>query len=196
MGDRTLLWEWIDGDMPYWLAFGDHFYQRAARAEEEPAGRLSVIRGVQGISCMLSCRNDTGAIAMDKTELADIYRGYIACLNSQDWSRLGQFVDDDARHNGQRIGLSGYRAMLERDFREIPDLSFNIELLVSDPPVIASRLAFDCRPKGMFLGLPVHGRRVSFTENVFYEFQNGKVWRVWSVIDKAAIEAQLQTKAS
>ncbi|CAN7440403.1 ester cyclase [Rhizobium sp. LjRoot254] len=129
---------------------------------------------------------------MDKTELADVYRGYIACLNSQDWARLGQFVDGDASHNGRRIGLPGYREMLERDFREIPDLSFNIELLVSDPPVIASRLAFDCRPKGMFLGLPVNGKRVSFAENVFYEFRGGKVWKVWSLIDKAAIEAQLQ----
>jgi predicted ester cyclase len=32
---------------------------------------------------------------------------------------------------------------------------------------------------------------VSFAENVFYEFRSGKVWQVWSVIDKAAIEAQL-----
>jgi predicted ester cyclase len=32
---------------------------------------------------------------------------------------------------------------------------------------------------------------VSFVENVFYEFRNGKIAQVWSVIDKAAIEAQL-----
>ncbi len=37
---------------------------------------------------------------MTKTELAEIYRGYIACLNSQDWTNLGQFVGDDAVHNG------------------------------------------------------------------------------------------------
>ena len=128
---------------------------------------------------------------MDRAELVEIYRGYISCLNIQDWTRLGQFVDDDASHNGRRIGLSGYQAMLERDFRDIPDLSFNIQMLVSDPPVIASQLAFDCTPKGMFLGLPVNGRQVSFTENVFYEFRGGKIWQVWSVIDKAAIEAQL-----
>ena len=28
-------------------------------------------------------------------------------------------------------------------------------------------------------------------DNVFYEFQAGKISQVWSVIDKAAIEAQL-----
>ncbi|KEA04099.1 ester cyclase [Rhizobium rhizogenes] len=128
---------------------------------------------------------------MVKTDLSDIYRGYIACLNAQDWARLEQFVDDDVSHNGQNVGISGYRQMLERDFSEIPDLRFAIQLLISDPPHIASRLEFDCRPKGTFLGLPVNGKRVSFTENVFYEFRSEKIWRVWSIVDKAAIEAQL-----
>ena len=81
--------------------------------------------------------------------------------------------------------------MLERDFYEIPDLYFNTQLLISDPPYIASRLRFDCTPKGKFLGIPVNGKKVSFTENVFYEFRGEKIENVWSVIDKAAIEALL-----
>jgi predicted ester cyclase len=81
--------------------------------------------------------------------------------------------------------------MLERDYEEIPDLRFNIEILVAEPPYVASRLAFDCAPKGSFLGLAVNGRRVRFAENVFYRFRAGKIDEVWSVIDKAAIEAQL-----
>ena len=60
-----------------------------------------------------------------------------------------------------------------------------------DAACIASRLRFDCTPGGIFLGLPVNGKRVSFAENVFYEFRNEKIDRVWSVIDKAAIEAWL-----
>src|SRR5579872_2068710 len=128
---------------------------------------------------------------MTKADLANLYRGYIACLNQQDWPRLQHFVADDASYNGRRIGLSGYRKMLERDFDEIPDLHFNIELLTADPPYIASRLAFDCTPKGRFIGLDVNGKRVSFAENVFYEFRREKISQVWSVIDKAAIETQL-----
>ncbi|ERI14094.1 putative ester cyclase [Ochrobactrum intermedium] len=123
--------------------------------------------------------------------LAEIYRDYIACLNRQDWDDLGLYVHEEAVHNGRALGLDGYRRMLEQDFEAIPDLRFNIELLVSDPPRIASRLQFDCTPKGMLLGLPVYGRRVRFAENVFYEFENTLIRRVWSVIDKAAIEAQL-----
>ena len=128
---------------------------------------------------------------MIKTNLADVYRGYIACLNKQDWPKLAQFVHDGVSYNGRRIGILGYREMLERDFYEIPDLHFDIQLLICDPPYLASRLGFHCTPKGKFLGLPVNGKRVSFTENVFYEFRGEKMEQVWSVIDKAAIEAQL-----
>jgi predicted ester cyclase len=126
-----------------------------------------------------------------KTDLSNIYRDYIACLNKQDWPNLEQFVHDEVSYNGQRIGISGYREMLERDFDQIPDLYFNVQLLISDPPYLASRLSFDCTPKRKFLGLDVDGQRVSFSENVFYQFRGEKIEQVWSAIDKAAIEAQL-----
>ena len=128
---------------------------------------------------------------MIEPDISGVYRDYIACLNSQDWPKLEQFVHHEVRYNGEPIGLSGYREMLERDFFEIPDLYFNVQLLISDPPYVACRLSFECSPKGKFLGLHVNGKRVSFTENVFYRFENGKIEEVWSVIDKAAIEAQL-----
>lgn len=127
----------------------------------------------------------------EMTDLAELYRGYISCLNRQDWPNLGRFVGDDVHYNGERIGLSGYRQMLEGYFRAIPDLNFDIELLICEPPHVASRLRFDCTPAGNLFGLPVNGKRVRFSENVFYEFCDGRIASVWSVIDKAAIEAQL-----
>lgn len=131
------------------------------------------------------------ADAMTRDEIATAYRGYIDCLNRQDWQALDRFVADDVIHNGAAFGLAGYRDMLIGDFRAIPDLSFNIAQLASDPPLVASRLAFDCTPVGTLFDLPVNGRRVQFTENVFYSYRDGRIAEVWSVIDKAAIAAQL-----
>lgn len=128
---------------------------------------------------------------MINADLSDIYREYIACLNRRDWPILGQFVHDEAIHNGRRVGLSGYLEMLKKDFDEIPDLYFNVEMLLADPPYVASRIKFDCSPKGHFLGLPVNGTRVSFAENVIYEFRREKIVQAWSVMDKAAIESQI-----
>lgn len=128
---------------------------------------------------------------MTADRLAAIYRGYIACLNAQDWPDLGRFVDDDVQRNGVRLGLAGYRALLEGDFRAIPDLRFNIAGLVVQPPHVAARLRFDCTPAGALFGLAVNGRRVSFDEHAFYEFRGGRIVQVRSVIDVAAIAAQL-----
>jgi predicted ester cyclase len=51
---------------------------------------------------------------MTEAHLAGLYRGYIACLNRQDWPNLHRFVADDARHNGRPFGLAG---RLSRDAR-------------------------------------------------------------------------------
>ncbi|WP_025856706.1 ester cyclase [Pseudomonas sp. CHM02] len=128
---------------------------------------------------------------MNRDALAMFYQGYIDCLNRQDWDQLGHFVHADVTYNAKVVGLAGYRAMLERDFREIPDLVFRIQLLVADPPTVASRLNFKVTPRGEFFGLPINGRQVTFDEHVFYEVVDGKLAHVWSVIDKAAIEQQL-----
>ncbi|WP_428490193.1 ester cyclase [Rhodopila sp.] len=128
---------------------------------------------------------------MPAASLADLYRAYIDCLNRQDWTQLGSYVDDEVEHNGRPLRLSGYRDMLVKDFDDIPDLRFDIQLLVCDPSRVAARLGFKCSPKAEFLGMSINGRTVSFTENVFYEFSGRKIASVWSVIEKAAIEAQL-----
>jgi predicted ester cyclase len=128
---------------------------------------------------------------MPTTNVEDFYRAYIACLNARDWSRLGDFVGARVHHNGRPLGVDGYRAMLQKDFLDIHDLHFDIEFLIANPNCIGARLRFDCSPQGIFLGLPINGRRVVFAENVFYEILDCKIANVWSVIDKVAIEAQL-----
>ena len=91
---------------------------------------------------------------MSPESLSDFYRGDIACLNRQGRESLGAFVHARAEHNGRPLGLSGYRAMLEADFRAIPDLRSTIALLVSEPPRIASRLAFEGHARGRPLRPP------------------------------------------
>lgn len=125
-------------------------------------------------------------------DLSAAYRLYVDCLNRRDWAALPAFVHERVSHNGRPLGLAGYRAMLERDCDDIPDLAFTIGLLVREGDTVAARLLFDCTPKGEFLGLAVDGRRVCFAENVFYRFEDGRIRTVWSVIDGDAIAAQLR----
>jgi len=126
-------------------------------------------------------------------DLAERYRAYLACLNRRSWDDLGDHVDDRVVNNGETLGLTGYRRMLERDVTEIPDLRFHADLLVVEPPYVAARLEFHCTPRGRFLGLEVDGRAVAFAENVFYRYRGSRIAEVWSAIDKAGLEAQLTT---
>jgi Predicted ester cyclase len=121
---------------------------------------------------------------------AGMYKQYIACLNARTLNKLDQFVTPDVVHNGRALGLDGYRAMLEENFRDIPDLYFNADLVLANENHVASRLRFDCTPVKNFLGVAVNGRRILFYEHAFYALSEGKVGQVFSVIDKTAVEAQ------
>lgn len=123
------------------------------------------------------------------------YRAYLECLNERVWRELGLHVHEGVIYNGDRVGITGYREMLQRDVYEIPDLHFNPGLLVVQPPFVAARLDFLCSPRGRFLGLDVDGQRIAFTENVFYHYAHSRIIEVWSVIDKGAVESQLPNRS-
>jgi predicted ester cyclase len=146
---------------------------------------------LQGTSGRLDRFRDCRKEPIMTQELSSLYQGYIDCLNRQAWERLEDFVAAGVVYNGREIGLEGYREMLVGDFRAIPDLHFTIDFLVVEAPKVASRLVFDCTPTGELFGLPVNGQRIRFSENVFYQFSEERIDEVWSIIDKAAIEAQL-----
>ncbi len=127
-------------------------------------------------------------------ELSTKYQAYIDCLNKRELIRLADYVSEDVIYNGERIGLEKYSAMLAGNYRDIPDLKFDIVLLTSESSVVACRLRFDCHPEADFLGLQVNGQHVVFHEHVFYKYIDGKIAQVWSVIDKAELADQLDGK--
>lgn len=128
---------------------------------------------------------------MAEDDLLTTYRDYLRCLNARQWDELQRFVSDEVVYNGERLGLSGYRAMLESDTRATPDLQFVPEILIAGDQVVSCRLFFHCIPRQAFLGFEPTGRRVSFAEHAFYRFENGRIVQVWSVIDKEAVREQL-----
>jgi predicted ester cyclase len=135
------------------------------------------------------------SLGMNTGDLVATYRGYLACLNDRRWDELGRFVADGVVYNGKRVGLSGYRAMLEADTGAIPDLQFVPEILLSDGPFVFCRLLFDCTPQQSFLGFEPTGGRVSFSEHVVYRFDDRHIVEVWSLIDKEAVREQISRKS-
>lgn len=125
-----------------------------------------------------------------RQELERIYRNYIDALNDRRLEDLEEFVHDRLVYNGEEMTREQYAAMLADDVRVIPDLHYDIDLLVADDHQVAARLWFDCSPQGSFLGIRVDGRRISFAEHVFYRLHRGRIDQVWSLLDKEAIRDQ------
>jgi predicted ester cyclase len=123
--------------------------------------------------------------------LEQLYRDYIAALNRRDFNELGQFVHDQLTYNNELWTLSRYQALLAEDVQRIPDLHYEIQLLVTHEDHVACRLWFDCTPRSEFLGIQTQGRNVSFAEHVFYRFREKRIANVWSVVDADSIRRQL-----
>jgi steroid delta-isomerase-like uncharacterized protein len=122
--------------------------------------------------------------------LDELYRAYLDALNSRRLDDLDRFVNDEVVYNGRAMSRQQYAQMIADDVRNIPDLHFAVDLLVTSDDVVACRLWFDCTPEHEFAGVPPTGRRVTFAEHVFYRFRDGRIDQVWSLIDTNAVRDQ------
>ena len=127
---------------------------------------------------------------MDKSHLAELYAGYLACLNERRFDDLAEFVHDPLSYNERRLSLAEFQDLLRRDAAEIPDLNYAVELLVVDGEQVASRIRFDCTPVS-FRGLPAAVQSISFVEHVFYRCRDGRIAQIWSLVDMDAVREQL-----
>jgi predicted ester cyclase len=124
-------------------------------------------------------------------DLRQRYLGYLDVLNERRWEDLAGFVADELTYNGRALTGTEYERERRDDVAAIPDLRFDVDLLVVEGDRVACRLAFDCTPERPFLGFDPPGRRVQFAEHVFYRFQDGRIVEVWSLIDLEAIREQM-----
>ena len=129
---------------------------------------------------------------LTRDQLKEVYLGYIDCINNRRFSELDKYLCEDVSRNGEFLGLSGYISMLENDYVMIPDLYFQVDLLVIESPYVVSRIHFHCSPKDGFLGFKFSGNQAEFFENVVYQFKGDRVSNVMSAIDTSLLAAKFQ----
>ena len=141
---------------------------------------------------------------MDRNALEAHYRAYIACINARkdqlSGADLEPFVHSSVTHNSRLMTRDEYCHGPVTAFKTLNNLHFAIDRLVVDPgqggdnQQVACRIAFNnVRPvqgKGTeMLGLIAGKEELSFSENVIYRFEDGKIREVWSLLDTKAFEA-------
>lgn len=122
--------------------------------------------------------------------LEEVYGRYLTALNDRRLGDLDQFVHDEVTYNDRTMSRTQYAAMIADDVRRIPDLRFDARIVVASEDVLACRLWFDCRPRLEFAGVGPGGGAVAFAEHVFYRFRDGRIERVWSLVDLDAVRDQ------
>jgi predicted ester cyclase len=126
------------------------------------------------------------------TDLEARYRAYLAVLNERRLDDLVDYVHDELTYNGEPMTRAQYQDLIAADIAAIPDLTYDARLVVACGDQVACRIVFDCTPQREFLGFTPNGERLAFAEHVFYRFADGRIAAVSSLIDGAAIAAQLQ----
>ena len=129
---------------------------------------------------------------MTNADLETRYRAYLDALNERRLDDLVHYVQDELSYNGEAITRRQYQDLIAADITAIPDLFFDAHIIVASGDHVACRLVFDCTPQHEFLGFSPNGERLCFAEHVFYHFRGGRIAAVSSLIDRAAIEAQLR----
>lgn len=129
--------------------------------------------------------------------LRDIYHAYIATINAGAaamTSHLAEFCHPMVTHNGQCLSLTRYRKLMEDAQVAIPDMIFRVVDLIVDEEKqqVAARLAFTGTPVKIWEDVKPNGKQVSFSEQVFYWFEDGKICSVVSVVDMEAYRKQMR----
>lgn len=131
---------------------------------------------------------------MTNAALVATYRAYLTALNERRLDDLVRYVHDELVYNGDTMTRRQYRDLIADDTEAVPDLFYDAQIIVADNNRVACRILFDCTPQLPFLGFSPNGQRITFAEHVFYDFGDGRIAAVWSVIDRHAIREQLSRR--
>src|SRR3712207_3129794 len=112
---------------------------------------------------------------MSEAEFEAHYRPYIGCLNNRRLDELDEFVHEELTYNGEPETRADYRARIAEDVAAIPDLYFDVRLIVVGGDQIACRLFYNCTPQSEGLRPGAKRDTSSLSRDVFYKFRDGQI---------------------
>ena len=130
---------------------------------------------------------------MSTEALRQHYVAYISAINAGHADQLDDFVDENVLYNGQPLTKDEYQHLITDSQEAIPNLYFEIQMLVVGNNEVGCRLHFpNVTLQKEFLGQQPSGKSISFSEHVFYKFREGKIYEVWSLLDERAVAAGIK----
>lgn len=118
------------------------------------------------------------------------------CWLAGDLDRLEEFVAADyVEHNPATPhdieGIEGHRANIEQFRETFPDMSIELERIVSDGNKTAQLMTCRGTHRGEFMDVPPTGQSVEFQAVGITVWEDGKMVEDWSQVDMLGIMDQL-----
>lgn len=105
-----------------------------------------------------------------KTDLDTFYAELDATISRK-------FVDHDMPNSEQ--GYANLKSLLPGIFHAAPDVHFTVLQLIGEADYVAVRVQGEATHTGEFMGKPATGKKITWTENEIYRFEDGKIVESW-----------------
>ncbi|KAF3942104.1 hypothetical protein ABW19_dt0204992 [Dactylella cylindrospora] len=126
--------------------------------------------------------------------LSQTYKTYIQAINDRDWQSVTTMIRPEVTWNGNTYSAEAYIGLITRGTIPMPDTVFHIDVLVADEVEqrVAARLLITGTPVEEFLGFTPNGKRVELVEHAFYEFYEGRIKEVKTLLDMDGLKKQME----
>lgn len=122
-------------------------------------------------------------------------RFYETVIDGQDLEAVEQFVDQSyTGHSfppGLPPGTQGLKMFLSMFFNAFPDSKVNIESMIAEDDMTATRLTYTGTHQVEFQGIPPTGKSISIPAIDLTRFENGKLVDHWGGPDQLSLLVQL-----
>jgi steroid delta-isomerase-like uncharacterized protein len=130
----------------------------------------------------------------DRHEAA-VHRFYDEIWNSGDTSVVPEILAADVTFRGSlgaiRVGHAAFVDYVDGVIDALGDYRCDIDTLVAEGNRVAARMTFSGVHRGLLLGVPATGRRVSWAGAAFFTFSGDLVRDLWVLGDVDGLRSQL-----
>ena len=115
-------------------------------------------------------------------------------MNDRKFSLLDQIIDPAFVNHGipdAKQGPSGFKQVIEQFLDGFPDMKIQIEQIVSEKDLVATRGYWTGTNSGSFMGMPSSGKKVRIDYIDFWKIKNGKCVENWVQMDMMSLMQQV-----
>jgi steroid delta-isomerase-like uncharacterized protein len=115
-------------------------------------------------------------------------------MNQRKLSMADEVIGNDFVNHGipnAKKGPEGFREIIQQFLDAFPDMKINVEFIISEGDMVATKGTWTGTNKGSFMGMPVTNKKVNVGYADFWKLKNGKCIENWVEMDIAGLMQQI-----